>query len=106
MFNLSGHGQFGIAASDNYIAGKLVDLTLSDDDLAHAPAAIEGLPAPTRTIGLGVPRQSASGGEPIRPPPRRRRLAARRLLRSVHHSVGWLPGPGECRQRRRASSTP
>jgi tryptophan synthase beta chain len=46
LFNLSGHGHFDMAAYDNYFAGKLVDFALSDDDLAQALAALEGLPTP------------------------------------------------------------
>jgi tryptophan synthase beta chain len=46
LFNLSGHGHFDMAAYDNYLAGKLVDLALGDDDLQQALAAIEGLPRP------------------------------------------------------------
>ena len=45
LFNLSGHGHFDMAAYDNYLAGKLVDLALDDDELERALHAIEGLPA-------------------------------------------------------------
>jgi hypothetical protein len=34
-----------MAAYDNYLAGKLVDLGLDDDELDRALRAIEGLPA-------------------------------------------------------------
>jgi tryptophan synthase beta chain len=45
LFNLSGHGHFDMAAYDNYLAGKLVDLALDDAELERALHAIEGLPA-------------------------------------------------------------
>jgi tryptophan synthase beta chain len=45
LFNLSGHGHFDMAAYDNYLAGKLVDLALDDVELDRALRAIEGLPA-------------------------------------------------------------
>jgi tryptophan synthase beta chain len=44
LFNLSGHGHFDMAAYDNYLAGKLVDLALDDAELDRALRAIEGLP--------------------------------------------------------------
>src|SRR5439155_1103589 len=45
LLNLSGHGHFDMAAYDNYLAGKLVDLALDDAELDRALRAIEGLPA-------------------------------------------------------------
>jgi tryptophan synthase beta chain len=45
LFNLSGHGHFDMAAYDNYLAGKLVDLALDDAELDRAWRAIDGLPA-------------------------------------------------------------
>src|SRR5215471_11811644 len=45
LFNLSGHGHFDMAAYDNYLAGRLVDLALDDAELERALHAIEGLPA-------------------------------------------------------------
>ncbi len=45
LFNLSGHGHFDMAAYDNYLAGKLVDLALDDGELERALRAIEALPA-------------------------------------------------------------
>jgi tryptophan synthase beta chain len=45
LFNLSGHGHFDMAAYDNYLSGKLVDLALDDAELERAWRAIEGLPA-------------------------------------------------------------
>jgi len=45
LFNLSGHGHFDMAAYDNYLAGKLVDLALDDAELERALRATEGLPA-------------------------------------------------------------
>jgi tryptophan synthase beta chain len=38
-------GHFDMAAYDNYLAGKLVDLALDDAELDRALRAIEGLPA-------------------------------------------------------------
>ena len=46
LFNLSGHGHFDMAAYDNYLAGKLVDLALDDEELQRALQAIAGLPTP------------------------------------------------------------
>jgi tryptophan synthase beta chain len=46
LFNLSGHGHFDMAAYDNYFAGKLVDLTLEDDEISRALRAVDGLPTP------------------------------------------------------------
>jgi tryptophan synthase beta chain len=45
LFNLSGHGHFDMAAYDNYLSGKLVDLALDDAELDRALRAIDGLPA-------------------------------------------------------------
>jgi tryptophan synthase beta chain len=46
LFNLSGHGHFDMAAYDNYLVGKLVDLALGDEELQRALEAIAGLPTP------------------------------------------------------------
>ena len=46
LFNLSGHGHFDMAAYDNYLAGKLEDVALDEDEIERALRAIEGLPAP------------------------------------------------------------
>jgi tryptophan synthase beta chain len=46
LFNLSGHGHFDMAAYDNYLAGKLVDLALAEEDIERALESLEGLPAP------------------------------------------------------------
>jgi tryptophan synthase beta chain len=46
LFNLSGHGHFDMAAYDNYLAGKLVDLALEEEEIERALRAIEGLPTP------------------------------------------------------------
>lgn len=46
LFNLSGHGHFDMAAYDNYLAGKLVDLSLDEEEIGRALHAIEGLPTP------------------------------------------------------------
>jgi tryptophan synthase beta chain len=45
LFNLSGHGHFDMAAYDNYLAGKLVDVALDEEEIQRALRAIEGLPA-------------------------------------------------------------
>jgi tryptophan synthase beta chain len=45
LFNLSGHGHFDMAAYDNYLSGKLVDLELDDAELERAWHALEGLPS-------------------------------------------------------------
>ena len=46
LFNLSGHGHFDMAAYDNYLAGKLEDVALDEDEIERALHAIEGLPVP------------------------------------------------------------
>jgi tryptophan synthase beta chain len=46
LFNLSGHGHFDMAAYDNYLSGKLVDVALDDSELERALHAIEDLPTP------------------------------------------------------------
>jgi tryptophan synthase beta chain len=46
LFNLSGHGHFDMSAYDNYLAGKLQDVALDDDEIQRALSAIAGLPAP------------------------------------------------------------
>jgi tryptophan synthase beta chain len=46
LFNLSGHGHFDLAAYDNYLAGKLEDVALDEDEMSRALHAIEGLPTP------------------------------------------------------------
>ena len=46
LFNLSGHGHFDMAAYDNYLAGKLEDVALDEDEIERALHAIEGLPSP------------------------------------------------------------
>src|ERR671918_2097257 len=45
LFNLSGHGHFDMAAYDNYLAGKLEDVALDEEEIQRALRAIEGLPA-------------------------------------------------------------
>ncbi len=47
LFNLSGHGHFDMAAYDNYLAGKLEDVALEDEEIERAQRALEGLPVPT-----------------------------------------------------------
>src|SRR3954468_21340571 len=46
LFNLSGHGHFDMSAYDNYLAGKLQDVALDEDEIERALHAIEGLPTP------------------------------------------------------------
>ncbi len=46
LFNLSGHGHFDMAAYDNYLAGKLEDVALDEEEIARALRAIEELPKP------------------------------------------------------------
>jgi tryptophan synthase beta chain len=46
LFNLSGHGHFDTAAYDNYLAGKLEDVALDEDEIQRALLAIEDLPHP------------------------------------------------------------
>ena len=45
LFNLSGHGHFDMAAYDNYLAGKLVDVAFDEAEMKRALKAIESLPA-------------------------------------------------------------
>jgi len=44
LFNLSGHGHFDMAAYDNYLAGKLVDVAFDEAEMERALKAIEPLP--------------------------------------------------------------
>jgi tryptophan synthase beta chain len=44
LFNLSGHGHFDMAAYDNYLAGKLVDVAFDEAQMERALKAIESLP--------------------------------------------------------------
>jgi tryptophan synthase beta chain len=46
LFNLSGHGHFDMAAYDDYLAGRLKDFALPEDEIQRALAAIEPLPKP------------------------------------------------------------
>src|SRR6187200_1742562 len=46
LFNLSGHGHFDMAAYDDYLAGRLEDFALPEDEIQRALAAIEPLPKP------------------------------------------------------------
>ena len=46
LFNLSGHGHFDMAAYDDYLAGRLEDFALPEDEIQRALAAIEALPKP------------------------------------------------------------
>jgi tryptophan synthase beta chain len=49
LFNLSGHGNFDMAAYDAYCAGKLEDFTLPYEEIQRALRDIEGLPIPATT---------------------------------------------------------
>ncbi len=42
LFNLCGHGHFDLAAYEAYMAGRLVDLEYSEEDIDHAVAQIPG----------------------------------------------------------------
>jgi tryptophan synthase beta chain len=46
LFNLSGHGHFDLGAYDAYLAGKLEDFELPEDEIERALRAIEPLPKP------------------------------------------------------------
>jgi len=46
LFNLSGHGHFDMAAYDNYLAGKLVDVAFDEAQMERALKAIDSLPKP------------------------------------------------------------
>jgi tryptophan synthase beta chain len=46
LFNLCGHGHFDMSAYEAFLAGKLEDLTLSDDDLEASLATLPPQPAP------------------------------------------------------------
>jgi tryptophan synthase beta chain len=49
LFNLSGHGNFDMAAYDAYFAGQLEDITLPQEEIQRALRDIEGLPMPATT---------------------------------------------------------
>jgi tryptophan synthase beta chain len=49
LFNLSGHGNFDMAAYDAYVAGQLEDFTLPQEEIQRALRDIEGLPMPATT---------------------------------------------------------
>jgi tryptophan synthase beta chain len=46
LFNLCGHGHFDMSAYEAFLAGKLEDLTLSDDDLEASLATLPPQPGP------------------------------------------------------------
>ncbi len=48
LFNLCGHGNFDMAAYDAYLAGKLEDFSLPQEEIERALRDIEGLPVPAR----------------------------------------------------------
>ena len=45
LFNLSGHGNFDMAAYDAYLSGEMTDYELPQEELDAAAADLEGLPA-------------------------------------------------------------
>jgi tryptophan synthase beta chain len=42
LFNLCGHGHFDLSAYEQYLAGELVDLEYSEEDIDRAVARIPG----------------------------------------------------------------
>jgi tryptophan synthase beta chain len=50
LFNLSGHGHFDLGAYDAYLAGKLEDVALPEEEIQRALKAIEALPKPTAGV--------------------------------------------------------
>jgi tryptophan synthase beta chain len=50
LFNLSGHGHFDLGAYDAYLAGKLEDVALADEEIQRALEAIEALPKPAAGV--------------------------------------------------------
>jgi tryptophan synthase beta chain len=50
LFNLSGHGHFDLGAYDAYLAGKLEDVDLADEEIERALEAIETLPKPAAGV--------------------------------------------------------
>jgi tryptophan synthase beta chain len=50
LFNLSGHGHFDLGAYDAYLAGKLEDIALADEEIERALEAIEPLPKPAAGV--------------------------------------------------------
>jgi tryptophan synthase beta chain len=50
LFNLSGHGHFDLGAYDAYLAGKLEDIALPEDEIERALKAIEALPKPAAGV--------------------------------------------------------
>ena len=45
LFNLCGHGNFDMAAYQQYMAGEMVDSEFSQDELDHATAELAAMPA-------------------------------------------------------------
>jgi tryptophan synthase beta chain len=50
LFNLSGHGHFDLGAYDAYLAGKLEDVALPEEEIERALKAIEALPKPAAGV--------------------------------------------------------
>jgi tryptophan synthase beta chain len=49
LFNLCGHGNFDMAAYDAYLAGKLEDYELPQEEIERALRDIDGMPVPARS---------------------------------------------------------
>jgi len=50
LFNLSGHGHFDLGAYDAFLAGKLEDIALPEEEIERALKAIEALPKPAAGV--------------------------------------------------------
>jgi tryptophan synthase beta chain len=50
LFNLSGHGHFDLGAYDAYLAGKLEDVALPEEEIERALKAIQALPKPAAGV--------------------------------------------------------
>ena len=61
LFNLSGHGHFDLGAYDAYLAGKLEDFELPEEEIARALAAIEPLPKPAAVSSATSPARARRG---------------------------------------------
>jgi tryptophan synthase beta chain len=46
LLNLCGHGHFDMAAYDDYLSGRMVDMELPQEDLDRAALSLAGLPTP------------------------------------------------------------
>jgi tryptophan synthase beta chain len=50
VFNLSGHGHFDMQAYADYLAGRLVDEVMPEDEVDRALAAIDSFPKPPAAV--------------------------------------------------------